>query len=374
MLTYHPALRFKQGEYTAIAKVARDIQRQIQPRFILPPPKESDPEKGRSLTPDEIAYETGQRIAKNWPFDIAFLDAQYVASFLGDTGLKRLFRTAQGRNKKLVAVATVDDLFNPIYMTFLRSSAPRIAVFIPYEQVDTSRLLAGIKAIGCSPQDCVVFIDFNKAPFELEGVEVAVAAIFDELAAAAQWHRLVFQGSAFPKTNPAKAKGAFSVPRHEWDVFHAAIKECSVSPDLISYGDYGPDSSEIKFSRKKGGRAPYRQIRYTVERSNIVVRGDDAGTQASAMEYVCRTIIKSGHYLGRGYSYADEAIYQIGNGRRSAGTPTMWRELNMAHHMTHIVRELGAQVGETFERGLISDDSVQYPLWAEVMEDASEES
>jgi hypothetical protein len=373
MLPYHPALRFKQGEYTAIAKIARDIQRQIQPRFIIPPPKENDPAKGRPLTPDEIAYETGRRIGKNWPFEVAFLDAHYVASFLGDSGLRTLFRTAQSQNSKLVAVARVDDLFNPTYAAFLRVSVPRIAIFVPYEKVDTKRMLDGIKSIGCAPDDCVVFVDFNKAPFELESIEIAVAAIFDEIAAAARWHRIVFQGSSFPKTNPAKTKGTFAVTRHEWDVFQAAIKDCSVSPELIGYGDYGPDSSEIKFSCKKGGAAPYRHIRYTIDSSNVVVRGRDTGTQASAMKDVCRTILTSGKFLGRDYSYADEAIYQVGNGRGSAGTPSMWREWNMAHHMTYIVRQLGAQVGETFELSRFSEDAVQSSFWPETEENVSEQ-
>ncbi|MBX5135942.1 hypothetical protein HJB80_25375 [Rhizobium lentis] len=374
MLPYHPALRFKQGEYTAIAKIARDIQRQIQPRFIIPPPKESDPAKGRPLTPDEIAYETGRRIGKNWPFEVAFLDAQYVTSFLGDSGLRTLFRTAQSQNNKLVAVATVDDLFNPTFAAFLRASAPRIAIFLPYEKVDTKRILDGIKSIGCAPEDCVVFVDFNKAPFELDGIEIAVAAILDEIAGAAQWHRIVFQGSSFPKTNPAKAKGMFAVTRHEWDVFQAALKECSVSPKLIGYGDYGPDSSEIKFSRKKGGAAPYRHIRYTIDGSSVVVRGSDTGTQATAMKDVCRTILTSGKFLGRDYSYADEAIYQVGNGRWSAGTPSMWREWNMAHHMTYIVRQLGAQAGETFGLSRFREDAEQSSFWPEAEEDVSEQS
>lgn len=84
MLPYHPALRFKQGEYSAGAKIARDIQRHVHPRFIIPPPTESDPEKGGPPTADEIARFTGERIGKHWPLNPAFLDAQFVAPLLGN--------------------------------------------------------------------------------------------------------------------------------------------------------------------------------------------------------------------------------------------------------------------------------------------------
>jgi len=359
MLPYHPALRFKQGEYTAIGKIAPDIQRQIQPRFIIPPPKEFDPAKGRPLTAEEIAYESARRIGKSWPFEHAFLDAQYVGSFIGDAGLKKLFSVAQRQNSKLVAVATADDLFNPTFAHFLRASAPRLGVFVHYEKIDIGRVLAGLRAIGCAPEDCVIFVDFNRAPLELKGIEFSVAAILDDVAAAAQWQRIVFQGSSFPKTNPAKTKGTFNVARHEWDVFQAAIKECAAPPGLIGYGDYGPDTSEIKFPRKSGGAAPYRHIRYTVDGSSMIVRGSDTGTQTSAIQDVCRTILSSGKFLGRDYSYADEAIYQIGNGRWPGGSPSMWREWNMAHHMTYIVRQLGAQVGEKFRFSQVTDEPLQ---------------
>ncbi len=50
MLPYRPALRFKQGEYLAAARIPREIQKYIEPYFIIPPPKERDPEKGGPLT------------------------------------------------------------------------------------------------------------------------------------------------------------------------------------------------------------------------------------------------------------------------------------------------------------------------------------
>ncbi|EEH13906.1 Hypothetical protein BCETI_6000898 [Brucella ceti str. Cudo] len=104
-----------------------------------------------------------------------------------------------------------------------------------------------------------------------------------------------------------------------------------------------------------------------------MVRGSDTGTQASAMKDACQTILTSGKFLGRSYSYADEAIYQIGKGHWSAGTPSMWREWNMAHHMTYIVRQLGAQAGEAFELSRLSEDAKQASFWPESEEGVFEQ-
>ncbi|XUM24053.1 beta family protein [Bradyrhizobium oligotrophicum S58] len=56
MLPYHPALRFKQGEYTAGAKIARDIQRHVVPRFIIPPDKSRTPKLVGHLVEKKLPF------------------------------------------------------------------------------------------------------------------------------------------------------------------------------------------------------------------------------------------------------------------------------------------------------------------------------
>lgn len=348
MLPYYPALRFKRGEYTASAKLALDIQKNVSPRFILPPPKEADPEKGRQLTNDEIAYLTGKRIGKFWPVRSAYLDAQYIAPYLGSAGLRRLFRTAQTENSNLVVVATTEDLNNPLYKDFLRHSSPRIGIYLPYEEIDPSALLKAVKGIGCIPEECVLFVDFTGVPFELTEVAGSVAGIFDELGTIAQWGRIIFQGSAFPAKNPADHGGKCLVPRHEWRVFHEAVKECSISPDRLGYGDYGADCGEINFPRKGGGRA-IRHLRYTGTNDTVVVRGASSGKDADVMRDVCQRVRDSGHFAGQTCSYADDRICLTAEGSAGPGNASDWREWNTAHHITKVVRDLGALAGVAFK-------------------------
>ncbi|WP_429923195.1 beta family protein [Agrobacterium vitis] len=365
MLPYHPALRFKQGEYLATARISRDLQRHIQPRFILAPPKERDPEKGKPLTEEEIATITGERIAKHWPLFPAYLDAQYVAPFIGDAGLKELFRIAQRRNEQLAVVASVKDLLNPIFRNFLRRNVPRIGIYLPYEDIDTDLLLKAVEAVGCKPSDCVLFVDFTKAPLSVEGVSGSVAGVFDTLGGAAQWARIIFQGSSFPTKNPAENDKQVSIPRYEWEVFQAAMKECSVSPELIGYGDFGADHGEIKFRRKGGGSPPIRHIRYTGKKETIVFRGKDTGKQGDAMKVVCERVLNSGEFAGQGYSYADDMIWRVAKGISTAGTPSMWREWNMAHHLAQVVKDLGAMSDLKFASGPASVAVEQQSLFAE---------
>lgn len=355
MMPYYPALRFKQGEYYAGSRIGRDIQGYVQPRFIIPPPKESDPEKGSPLTVDEIAHWTGERIGKHWPLFPAFLDAQYVASILGDSGLSKLFRSAQRYNEKLVPVATVDDLFKPLYRTFKSDGWPKLGVYVPYDDITPDLLRAGLDAVRCSPEDCVVFVDFTGAELSPEIAAGSVRGVFEFLYETAYWGRIIFQGSAFPPTNPAECGGQFFVPRNEWKTFHAAIGENSVPTDRIGYGDFGADCGEISFPKKSGGGRPIPHLRYTTATHILVVRGQETGTNEEAMLDVFNRILESGYFAGRGFSYADNEIWRRAHSLDSCGSASMWREWNMAHHITRVVRDFGAMSGIAFEDRYVNE-------------------
>jgi hypothetical protein len=262
-------------------------------------------------------------------------------------------------------VATAADLFNPIFRGFLSASRPRLGIYIPYERVNTKLLLEGVKAVGCVPEDCVLFVDFTGAPFALDGVAGSVAGLFDELGNAARWIRIVFQGSAFPTTNPAESGGQYLVARNEWKIFLAALRECSIPPELIGFGDFGADCGEIKFPRKSGGVVPIRHLRYTAATSIIVIRGRATGEQGDAMKDVCQRALACGQYAGQRFSYADDQIWRVAHGQSTGGTPSMWREWNMAHHMTRVVRDFGAMVGITFADGPASPLVEQASLFPE---------
>lgn len=350
MLPYRPALRFKQGEYLAAARIPRDIQKHIEPYFIIPPPKERDPEKGGPLTADEIAHLTGERIGKYWPFYRAYLDAQYVLPLLRNEGLTRMFQTAQARNPKLVPAVTLSQLQNPVWQKFLRQNAPRLALHLPFEELDEGALTEGLKAIGCRAEDVDVFFDFTGAPFDMDDIAASVAGQFDALAEIAPWRRIIFQGSAFPVKNPAEEGKDISVPRNEWNTFLQAMDDCNVAPERLGYSDFGADCGEINFPRKGGGK-PIRHTRYTGTKETFVVRGASTGTHAKAMTDVFTRLIDSDHFSGQAFSYADRRMWEAAKGISGCGNPSMWREWNMAHHMTRVVRDLGAMVGLTFQDG-----------------------
>lgn len=364
MLPYRPALRFKQGEYLAAARIPREIQKYIEPYFIIPPPKERDPEKGGPLTAEEVAQLTGERLGKHWPLYRAYLDPQYVMPLLREGGLTRMFQIAQARNPNLVPAVTLSQLQNPVWQKLLRPNVPRVAIHLPFEQLDRDALLAGLRALNCRAEDADVFLDFTGAPFAMEDVAASVAGQFDALAEIAPWRHIIFQGSAFPFKNPADEGKDVAVPRLEWTTFLRARADCNVAPTRLGYSDFGADSGEINFPRKGGGK-PIRHIRYTGAKATFVVRGKNTGSHADNMADVLSRLIDSEHFSGQGFSYADRRMWEAAKGIASCGNPSMWREWNMAHHMVRVVRDLGAMAGVSFEDGPVSTVPEQASLFAE---------
>jgi hypothetical protein len=361
MLPYYPALRAKPGEFAACGKLAPRYQRHVCPRFVVPPPTEPDPEKGRAPTLDEIAYMMGERLGKSWPHQRAFLDARLAASALGDDGLDRLYRIATGVNPQLIPVLTIADLSSPARQKLLREGPVKAGIYMDFEDADPARLLQGLEQARLRSEECVVFVDFNGAPLG-EDFAPAIAEIFDQLDGAARWNKIVYQASAYPETLPIGPNEHTLIARAEWTTFIAALKETGVQPDRLAYGDFGTDCGRMVFPKRKreGGGRPKPHLRYTGKTHTLVVRGSDSGSFTPTMRNVCKQIIESKEYCGRSFSYADDRIWQNAKGMtETCGGATEWRELNMAHHFVKVVQDLGAMAGTFFKEDAVNEYSEQ---------------
>ncbi|ABS62010.1 hypothetical protein Plav_0387 [Parvibaculum lavamentivorans DS-1] len=368
MFTYYPSVRFKQGERYALYRMPQDMKRHVEPRLIAPPIKEYDPELGRIPTLDEVIYLTGERIGKHWPIGRAFLDLSFIADEVGEVGIKRILELAQIRNQEIVPVATLRDLQNPSLRDVRGKGKIKLAVLVGYEEVEVESVRNALKEAGLDASDCVIFLDFKGAPLKPEIAAGAVASIFDTANEIGRWQRIVFQASNFPSKNPAGHGESVLIPRDEWSAFHAAMLECGVAPERVGYGDFAADSSEIKFPKKKkkggGGRA-IRHLRYATATHWFVVRAQSEGCDADLMRDVCQRISNSVHYEGRSFSYADNRIFLVGQAKVGPGTASMWREWNTLHHITRVVRDLGAMAGVQFaDRPVIEEPEQQllFPL------------
>ena len=82
------------------------------------------------------------------------------------------------------------------------------------------------------------------------------------------------------------------------------------------------------------------------------------------MRDVRKQIIESKEYSGRGFSPADDRIWRNAKGlTETCGDATGWRELNTAHHLVQVVRDLGAISGIVFDEDPVSEFAEQGSLF-----------
>lgn len=365
MLPYRPALRFKQGEYTAAGSIRADVQKYVRPYFILPPLIEKDPKLGRVLTHDEIATVTGGRIAKYWPRYPAYLDAQYMLAEPSDEGITRLYQVARAQNAHLIPIAPASDLANPIWQKLALGTFPRLAIHLRAEDLDADQLSAGLISLGIDASECEIFVDFSDLELGMDDVSAIVNGTLDDLTEIAPWGCIVFQGSNFPTKNPAEAGKTAIVPRHEWTIFNEALRDCSVPHDRLGFSDFGADCGKINFPTKKSSAIAIPHVRYTTKTSTLVIRGAATGNQSERMVAVLKVLTEHPDFAGKSFSYADKRMWDTANGHATAGTASNWREWNMAHHILCVVHDLAALSDLTVGEDVVEDDAEQFLLFTD---------
>ena len=378
---YVPALRLKQGEYRALQKLSADISDKIRPRLIVPPAKEFDPEKKKLLSKDEIAYLTGRRIAEHWPLKSAYLETQYLNKHFGvdeiNTWLPRIFSLAREAGANLIPVATLNDLNGARVSAFQKIIDPsvelKLAIRVASDEIDhdiEKRIASALNAIGIDSKQISLIADFCDADFSnLEVSSGVLQGALEDMQATGQWDQVIFQGTSFPVKNPAKSGSESEpviverVPRNAWLSWNKATAEDPNSSEHLIYGDYGADTAKMVF-KFGGGAVAIRHFRYATDSEWLVVRGTDTGSHSNVMPLVAGKILDSGDFSGRGFSVADNKIYKLGKGlSEGPGGASQWREMNMIHHITRVVRDIGAKRGLTFKDRYYSDETAQIDLF-----------
>lgn len=371
---YVPALRLKQGEYKGLRRLSPDVADKILPRLVIPPPKERDPEKRRPLTKDEVIYETGRRIAAHWPLRNALLDVRFLFKDFGEIEsadwLPRIFDVAREAGARPIPMVELSDARTPRIVgtrqTLARNEISKIGIRVEYTEIDDDlpeKITALMMALGVTPNECTVLADFADADFSNpEAVADIAQRAVEDLQFIGRWHQIVFQGTNYPVVNPAQPNSKKEIPRNEWLAWKRAIKLDGKSSNHLLFGDYGADCAEFKFSNKSGG-IPIRHYRYATPGSWLVVRGEATGKTDQVMQDVCQRILASGLFAGRQFSSADDYIYRTAKGWDGPGNGSTWREINTAHHITRVVRDIGAIKGISFSDVKVSDPTDQFSLF-----------
>ena len=94
--------------------------------------------------------------------------------------------------------------------------------------------------------------------------------------------------------------------------------------------------------RSKGGGAPIIHLRYAAHDNWLVARGGPRSEIGDgSIHQVASMIIESRAFSGELFSAGDEYITDWAARRITQGSPSDWRKVNMNHHITRVIADLG---------------------------------
>jgi hypothetical protein len=208
---YSPVLRLKEGEYTALGQIAVDVLAQILPLFVVPPPKERDPELQRALTPAELIVIPGRRLGRHWPLRPCLLDPRYLFGRLGRRAasewLPTLFRVAIAANAKPTLVSdlrTIEGECSEAIRTTIHNVTHSFALRISLDELSRSdlrkRIHSALLQLVLKPQECFLILDFGKAELSNpEAVGDILSAEFQKVMEIGLWGQVIWHGTSYPE-------------------------------------------------------------------------------------------------------------------------------------------------------------------------------
>ena len=352
---YVPALRWRQGEYQALLRLADHVKDRIVP-FITIPDVEFDFEKQQAKkSVQEHVFPFPVRYKSKW-------------------GKRRAW---VGVHKKIVHEAMEDgrDIFTYVFEELHRSEADAVpAVPLNADPSTVRAVKAIVKRDRLGVAISVRLEDLMKAnpdaqvqalasnlDAELSNTDVIVdlgapnfepyKAFSDVLIEALRklgdlhvYRNLVLIGTAIPKTFSHIAKGSDDIPRHDWLFYQTVIANLPAEMRRPNFGDYTivhPEFAPVDMRKIKAAA----KLIYTTPRSWAVHKGGAFRDDREQMHGLCADLVCRDIFRGADYSSGDSYIAKCAVRQESPSNQTKWKEVAINHHITHAQDDLATLGG-----------------------------
>ncbi|WP_230772047.1 beta family protein [Sphingomonas sp. Leaf4] len=348
---YVPLLRWRQGEYEALFRLAPPQKDAILPLIeILKPDYDFELRKPKRDL-DEHLKLFGKRLGAKWKSRPALVDtgrldsAQLMAD--GRHPLTFIFDQARAAGAPLIPVTGLgrDTAYqaavSTIGMKDGRGAALRCSLadaLDPDFDKHIQTLLENIK-IHWTMLDIIIDLEtpaFDPMPQLINIIVAALtgATIFNFC------RSVTLLSTSFPDTLSNMANPIQRFVRHEWVLFKGVIAALPSGARRPIFGDYGIAAisfaeGDMRFMRGSPN------VRYTTDDAWIIARAKGA-KRGSNLPYpaLCGLVTSSGSYLGAHFSAGSAYIADCQTGAATRGNPTTWKWVATNHHITKVLDDL----------------------------------
>jgi len=348
---YVPVLKWKQGEYLALSKLAAPIKASITPLIEIPPIGWDFEESRLSKTVDDHLKKFGRRLRQKWGDRPIFVDLWLIDPNMltkgGLTPLECAFQDAQAEGAHPVPVtgihreASYQDAVRCIVQASKQGVCFRLELEDWADPASLTKLQKLLADFGLRANEADVVLDLKAPNFmPIEGFTKLLGAVYPAFASAEPWRTVTIAGTAFPKSMGGIDSGSHLVTRCEWLAYKAFVTANKGKVRIPTFGDYAIAHPQLpKEDMRK--LKPAATIRYTVDDAWHITKGANVRDNGFG-QYVqhCRDLASSAHFLKATFSAGDQYIYDCSQRLAKTGTLTTWRWVGTNHHITKLVTDL----------------------------------
>lgn len=347
---YVPALRWRQGEYQALARLAATAKNHTVP-YITIPEVEFDFELWQpKKTVQEHVHPFASRFNAKWGQRPAWVGVHPSISdkLMGDGRdiftyvfeALRAFEANAMPTVPLDATPTMVATVAGIVATDGLGAAIAVRLEDLMKPDARTRIEALTTSIGLSLDEIDLVIDLGAPNFEpYNAFAGALIAAMQKLGDLHAYRNFVVIGTAIPQTFKDVARGADQLVRHDWLFYQTLLGKLPTGMRQPNFGDYTivhPEFAPVDMRKIKSAG----KLVYTTSAAWEVRKGGAFRDNPGQMHDHCASIVASGKFSGAGFSSGDDYIAKCAARTAKPSNQPWWKFVTINHHMTRVVNDL----------------------------------
>lgn len=347
---YVPALRWRQGEYQALARLAAAAKNRIVP-YVTIPEVEFDFELWQpKKTVQEHVHPFAARFNAKWGQRPAWVGVHPSISGkpMGDgrdifTYVFEALRAFQANAIPAVPLDATPPMVTSV-ARIVATDGLGAAIAVRLEDLmkpnARTRIEALTASLGLSPNKVDLVFDLGAPNFEpYKAFAGALIAAMQKLGDLHAFRNFVVIGTAIPETFKDVAKGTDQLARHDWLFYQTLLGKLPAGMRQPNFGDYTivhPEFAPMDMRKVKSAG----KLVYTTSTVWEVRKGGAFRDNPGQMHDHCASIVASGKFSGAGFSSGDDYIAKCAARMATPSNQPWWKFVTINHHITHVLDDL----------------------------------
>ncbi|WP_426151785.1 beta family protein [Pseudomonas sp. DC3000-4b1] len=348
---YVPVLKWRHGEYQALARVSDLLRSRITPLLEIPAEAWDHETAQPQKSIDDHIEHFGRRLMANWGGLPCFVDSCHLpADALCAGGIhhfERLLELAAQAGCLALPVTGLNRHYQYQAATarIVRRQGRGLCLRLTGEDYDRPELAAQVGGLlaymGLAPGQVDLILDFHQHIARCVTAQAGHAqALLERTPLLARWRSLTLLGSAFPTETEEQMRPYLQVARrYEWLAYKQLSRRLGETR-RPAFGDYSIAHPLTGLSDPRLEK-PQAMIDYTVADGWLrAQRGPVRHDGHDQYRELCQQVLTSGQFDGECFSWGDECIQQCAEFGIAAQGAGGWAAIGHNHHFTRVVLEL----------------------------------